>query len=138
MADHATLFDASFLRGLPSLSSFLQISALPSGSSETFGEHIAGSARSQNPTPHKAAANHTIFPYPSVNQASKECTSRRSWQQYTSMKFNIVKRPTAEVAEPPTKRRKPQSGKENIGLSLSLPVFQRRRSRLPVPTFGKK
>ncbi|KJA27329.1 hypothetical protein HYPSUDRAFT_51885 [Hypholoma sublateritium FD-334 SS-4] len=138
MADHATLFDASFLRGLPSISSFLQISALPSGSSETFGEHLAASARSQNPTPHKAAADRTIFLSPSVKQASKECTSRRSWQQYTSTKFNIVNRPSAEVAEPQTKRRKPQSDKENIRLSLSLPVFQRRRSRLPVPIFGKK
>ncbi|PPQ78146.1 hypothetical protein CVT25_015479 [Psilocybe cyanescens] len=75
-------------------------------------------------------------PHQTIKLASKECTSRRSWQRYMS-RSSIPNRRSGEDQLPSKEivMQKPAEGKENSGFSMSLPAFKKRNSRLPVPVF---
>ncbi|KDR81412.1 hypothetical protein GALMADRAFT_239291 [Galerina marginata CBS 339.88] len=75
----------------------------------------------------------------SLKQAGKECTSRRSWQKYMAQSTAHNRYSGgSNIGKKSLTVRKTAGGKENNGFSMSLPVFKRRNSRLPVPIFGKK
>lgn len=120
------------------VSSFcLAESTIPSGDSQTFGKRSKASQPVHQPsesvaTPPKLRVSKS----PSVKQASKECTPRRSWQKYIAQPPS-VHRESGEKKQPmkktPTSKNMPAEGKENV--DLSTPVIKRRASRLPIPSF---
>lgn len=120
----------SLLEGLPTMStSFQQMPALPSGTSETFGRQTMVHSHSSK--------DHTSLQHPSIKQASKDCTSHRSLQHYTLSKPSAANKNGAELAAPVLKR-KPESfvkDKENRVPTGAIHTTQPRQSRLPLPTF---
>ncbi|KAF8163105.1 hypothetical protein B0H34DRAFT_308027 [Crassisporium funariophilum] len=101
-----------------------------SGSSEISEKDI--------PTPLKATANApsvaaSASRLHSLKQASKECTSRRSWQRYrvqpTALKHTSRTQDSIARNTHPSSRVK--SGKENSYV-MTIPAFKSKKSRLPV------
>ncbi|KAF8197427.1 hypothetical protein BJ912DRAFT_922876 [Pholiota molesta] len=131
--DHHEAYDPLFSQDLPSWSSsFMRIPALPSGTSQTFGQELSSVPRLQ--------PSNTTMPNPSMKQAGKECTSRRSFYHYTLMKSGKPNRPIGAVIQSPANQAITKTGskeKENNQISKTLSAHQKGHSRLPVPSFTR-
>lgn len=131
--DHPEAYDQPFSQGLPSWSSsFMHISALPSGTSQTFGQEFSSASRLQH--------SNTTIANSSMKQAGKECTSRRSFYHYTLTKSGKPNRPIGAVVQSPVNQAITKTGtkeKENNQIAKTLLVHQKGHSRLPVPSFTR-
>jgi len=104
---------------LPASLSQAPISSIPSRTSQTFGndtDELNSDSAISNSLAHRGSKDHH--------------TSRSSFQDY------MVKSTVTNRHKSPSPR-KPAKEKENVGFPMSLHIFRRKQSRLPVPAFMK-
>lgn len=82
--------------------------------------------------------------HPSMKQASKDCTPRRSWKMYIAKPLaSTPSKATVAEKQGPSSRtasaKKVGKAKENMNPSArSLPMLKTKNSRLPVPIFSRR